>query len=354
LGTDVAATTVRRLAESDFPAWDALVAGSPDGSPYSLPAYLDALCAAAGGTFVVLGAFRAEVLVGGMALYLRTGAGGRWAGPRLLLYYHSPVLLRGDSKYPSVRTSRELETMGALADAIAALGLDATTLKLRHTLTDVRALLQRGWSVRPSYSYIVPLTDLEAQRGLVEQNLRRLVDRCERDGLAAAEDDDFDSFHALHVQTLDRKDARAYLPPEPFRRYWEGIRRAGLGRLFHVRLPDGRAIASQLVLAGGHPLAHTVSAASDPEFLRLGANAFLRWRAFGALRAAGYAANDLTDAALNPVTHFKAQFGGELVLCHVAELPSSRRWRATRTREAAVSGLKALARRLLRPGRGKG
>jgi hypothetical protein len=342
------AMKVRPLVESEYPAWEALVGASPDGSPYSLPAYLDVLCTAGGGTFSVLGAFRGDVLVGGMALYLRQGRGGRWAGPRLLLYYHSPVLQRGDSKYPSIRTSRDLETLGALADAIEALGLDAATLKFRHTVTDARPFLERGWTVRPSYSYIVSLANLEAQRGLVEQNLRRLVDRCDRDGLVMAEDDDFPAFHALHVRTLDRKDARPYLPPDAFRRYWEGVRRAGLGRLYHVRLPDGRAIASQLVIAGSHPLAHTVSAASDPEFLRLGANAFLRWKAFEALRQAGYAANDLTDAALNRVTHFKAQFGGELVHCHVADQPASRRWRLARSSTAAVTRLRAAVGRLLR------
>lgn len=343
-------TAVRPLAEADYDAWSSLVAESPDGSPYSLPAYLEALCAAAGGRFTVLGAFRGDEPAGGLALYLRDGPGGRWAGPRLLLYYQSPVLRRAESKYPSIRTSRDVETLGALADAVAALGLDAVTLKCRHTLTDVRPFLERGWSARPSYSYVVPISDLEAQRARVEQNLRRLIDRCGRDGLTVAEDDDFESFHALHVRTLDRKDALPYLPPEPFRRYWRGIRTAGLGRLFHARLPDGRVVASQLVLAGPHPLTHTVSAAADPEFLRLGANAFLRWRAFEALQAAGFTANDLTDAALNPVTHFKAQFGGELVQCAVLEAPSSRRWRASRMRANAAAAVRRTARRLL--GRG--
>lgn len=341
-------TFVRPLLEPEYDAWSRLVAESPDGSPYGLPAYLDALCGAAGGRFTVLGAFRGEEPVGGVALYLREGSGGRWAGPRLLLYYHSPVLRRAETKYPSVRTSRDLETLGALADAVTAMGLDAVTLKCRHTLADVRPFLARGWRVSPSYSYVVPIADLEAQRGLVEQNLRRLIDRCGRDGMTITEDDDFESFHSLHVRTLDRKDARPYLPPEPFRRYWQGIRAAGLGRLFHARLPDGRVIASQLVLAGPHPVTHTVSAAADPEFLRLGANAFLRWGAFEALHASGHAANDLTDAALNPVTHFKAQFGGELVHCHVLEAPSSRRWRAARARGVAISAARNLARRLLR------
>jgi hypothetical protein len=343
-------TSVRPLVEAEYDAWARLVAESPDGSPYSLPAYLEALCGAAGGRFTVLGAFRGDDPVGGVALHLREGSGGRWAGPRLLLYYHSPVLRRAETKYPSVRTSRDLETLGALADAVAALGLDAVTLKCRHTITDVRPFLERGWRVTPSYSYVVAITDLEAQRGLVEQNLRRLIDRCGRDGMSVTEDDDFESFHSLHVRTLDRKDTRPYLPPEPFRRYWQGIRAAGLGRLFHARLPDGRVIASQLVLAGAHPVTHTVSAAADPEFLRLGANAFLRWGAFEALHASGHAANDLTDAALNPVTHFKAQFGGELVHCHVLEAPSSRRWRGARARATVTAMLRDAARRIIRGG----
>ncbi len=346
-------TVARPLTEPEYDAWARLVAESPDGSPYSLPAYLDALCAAAGGRFTILGAFRGEEPAGGLALYLRDGPGGRWAGPRLLLYYHSPVLRRAESKYPSVRTSRDLETLGALAGAVTEMGLDAVTLKCRHTVTDVRPFLARGWQAHPSYTYVVPIADLGAQRGSVEQNLRRLIDRCGRDGMTVTEDDDFESFHALHVRTLDRKDAQPYLPAEPFRRYWRGIRAAGLGRLFHARLPDGRVIASQLVLAGPHPLTHTVSAAADPEFLRLGANAFLRWRAFEALRASGHAANDLTDAALNPVTHFKAQFGGDLVQCLVLEAPSSRRWRAAQARSAAASAVRAAARRLLRPHGGR-
>ena len=44
----------------------------------------------------------------------------------------------------------------------------------------------------------------------------------------------------------------------------------------------------------------------------MGASAFLRWHSCLALARNGYVANDLTDAALNPVTRFKSQLGGEL------------------------------------------
>jgi len=73
-----------------------------------------------------------------------------------------------------------------------------------------------------------------------------------------------------------------------------------------------KAIASQLMLLGPRAAAHTVCAGADEQYLRMGASALLRWHSCLALARAGYRANDLTDAALNPVTRFKSQLGAEL------------------------------------------
>jgi hypothetical protein len=339
---------VRELTAGDYPAWGRLVAASPDGSVYGLPQYLEALCAAAGGRFRVLGVFRGEELAGGLPLYERDGRGGRYVGPRLLLYYLSPVVRASKSKYPSQGTARQVEVLGALAEAVAELGFDQVTLKCRHTVADVRPFLARGWAARPTYSYEVPIADLPAAWGRVEQNLRRLVDRPAKQGVTLVEDDDFGSFYDLHRRTLDRKDAAAYLPEPAFRAFFQRLRVAGLCRLYQARLPDGRSVAAQLVLTGPHPVSHTVSAAADPEFLPMGVNAFLRWKSFEALSGLGFAANDLTDAALNPVTHFKSQLGGDLVTCFVLESPPSRRWRAMTAVGHAGARLRAGIRRLVR------
>ena len=341
---------IRDLPESEFDAWDRLNAASPQGSPYSTPAYLDALCTAAGGRFRILVADRGGQVAGGIGLYERETHAGRYVSPRLLLYYLSPVLASHETKYPSQRTGREVEVLGALADALVAGGYDSATLKCRHTLGDVRPFLTRGWSAHPSYSYVMDLTDPQAAWGRVEQNLRRLVTRCTEQGITMSEDDDFAAFNRLHELTLGRKGAAVYLPAGPFRAWFERLKLAGLCRLYQARMPDGKVIASQLVLTGAHPLSHTVSAAADPEYLNLGVNAFLRWRAAESLAAAGYAGNDLTDAALNPVTHFKSQLGGDLVMCHVLEGPRSLRWRAWQAGKQGSGEAKRIVKRLL--GRG--
>ena len=54
--------------------------------------------------------------------------------------------------------------------------------------------------------------------------------------------------------------------------------------------------------------------------MNAGATPFLRWKVFEALSAPWlHMASDLTDAALNPVAHFKSQLGGSLELCLVLE-----------------------------------
>jgi hypothetical protein len=73
------------------------------------------------------------------------------------------------------------------------------------------------------------------------------------------------------------------------------------------------------VILGKHEVSHSVSAAADPKYLKTGATAFLRWKVFEALSALGYKANDLTDAALNSVAHFKSQLGGTLEICLIFE-----------------------------------
>jgi hypothetical protein len=348
--------SVTTLRPEEFPEWREFVSQSPDGSVYAEPGYLDALASVTGAKFRIVGVRHAGGLVGGVALYeTRSLLHGRHAGPRLLLYYHGPLFAPYGGAYPSQQTSRDLEIQGVLLDYLSSLRFDSMILKSRSTVRDVRAYLHRGWHAWPSYTYVVPLTDLKQQWQRVEGNLRRLIKRCtEADALSFTDDEDFDSFFRLHSLTLGRRKVPTYLPELAFRRFIERARAAGLARLQHARLPNGAAIASQLVLLGKHPVSHTVCAGMDPEYSRLGASAFLRWRGFETLAGLGYKANDLTDAALNSVTHFKSQFGGSLESALVLKAPQSPRRRAGQTIERTLRLPRSAVGRLLRAfGRGR-
>ena len=217
--------------------------------------------------------------------------------------------------------------MQALEESLSALGYGRILLRNRSSISDLRAFLSRGWKAWPSYSFVVSIAELSSTWERIEQNLRRLIVRCEDRNISFTDDDDFDSFYKLHYVLHQRKGAPLYLPKNQFRRYFEGLKKQGLCRLYHARGQDGRSLATQLVLLGCHPVSHTVCAAAEAEFLNLGTTPFLRWKAFGAVAQLGYQANDLTDAALNTVTRFKSQLGGELEVNFVLTRPDTFRYR---------------------------
>lgn len=334
----------RELGSADLDGWRALLGRSPQGSIYALPEYLAALCEATGARHRVLGAFLDGRLVGGVALYERRTRAGWVVGNRTLLYYNGIVLDLPPKKFHSDASAQMVSVLAALERALVAGGYAHVLLHNEASLTDLRPFLAQGWTPSLSYTYVVPLHELPVQWERVDQNLRRLVRRCERDGVTYREDADFDALFRLHLQTHQRKGAPLYLPQDAFHRYFARLHAAGLARLGHAVF-EGKVIASQLMLTGPGATAHTVCAGADEDYLRMGASAFLRWRAFESLAAAGYRANDLTDAALNPVTRFKAQLGGALTATWSVSRTDSRRYRL----ESAARSLKgALSARLRR------
>ena len=153
------------------------MAGAPSGSIYSLPAYLDILCSAAGGTFSIVGVFDRDELMGGIGLYFKPIRWGVLASTRSLLAYHSPVVRAYATHYPNERSSRQLRILTTLIDYLAQVKCEHMVLHVRHLIQDVRPFQAAGWNARPHYSYVVPIADMTAAWGRAAHNLRRLIRR---------------------------------------------------------------------------------------------------------------------------------------------------------------------------------
>lgn len=331
------------LAPDERDEWASFVHESPFGSPYGLPAYLDALAVALGGSVRTVVARRGETIVGGIAALERSMPIGRFIAPGLLRYYNGFVLRDYETRYPSQRVARQNEVIASLAEHLAAQHYARLEIRSRSPFVDLRPLLSAGWRASPSYSYVVPLDDLDRLWSRMDQNLRRLVERARGLGFELVIGGNFDAFYDLHAATSERKDAPVYLPRSNFRTFYETLAAQGLCELFHARAPDGAVVASQLVLLG-HPVTHTVSAAADADRQRTGCNPFLRWSVFERLADLSYVANDLTDAALGPVSRFKSQLGGDLVLSLVASRPTSVVYQAQRAAMSTARRARSLIR----------
>ena len=318
---------VRWLLDDERPQWNAALAAAPEGSPYQRPEYLDALAEAIGGEARYLAVFRRDAsaarscgeLVGGLGFVEHAVPFGRAASTRLLLYYCAPFVRPAELAGPYRRERHRGHVLEVLEARLRALPLRFLRLKAREAAPDYRPFLAAGWRARPYYSYLMRLDDLPARFARVDANLRRLVRRCADAGMRIEPDGDVDAFLEMHAEIHRRKGTSIYLWRDAFRRFIERTRDAGLLSVVDVRLASGEIAASQLVLAGEHPVSHTIAAGAYAEHQATGCNAFLRWKSFEWLAGRGYAANDLTDAHNPGVAKFKAQLGAELVVAQQLE-----------------------------------
>lgn len=277
----------------------------------------------------------------------KTGA-GVVSSAHHLLFYHSPVIRDYTTKYPHERTARQFSILSALEHHLRRHPVAHLALYICHTLTDLRPFNAGGWTVVPRYTYVVTLDQRENVWNRMAPYQRRLVEKAKSHGVTWTDDDDFRSFYSHHLNICRKKNLKPYLTEPSFHSFFKELKAADLCRLYHARLPDGRSVASLLVLGGPHPVSQTLCAASDPDYHTLGVNPFLRWVVFNDLMKRGYTANDLSGAPLNDVARFKRQLGGELVVNWQVTRPVTAKYylhrEASKLKSWAVSGIKGAFR----------
>lgn len=335
---------IEYLSENQFERWDRFVDASNQGSIYNQSFFLQALCAAADTQFRILTIWKGEEILGGVGLHFVKNRYGDRVHSRGLLYYNGLVLRNFDTKYPSSLTYRHIEIVQPLLKELDDKKYASIELTNRHTLTDLRPFIWDGWQVGLRYTYEVPIHDLDKLWDGAEQNIRRLIKRCDQAGMKLAANDDFETFYGFHLATCQRKGLSPYLPFERFKTLYDSLHARGCAQIFFAVLPDGKPVAAQIVLTTSHPVTHTWAAGSDAEHLDTGASAFLRWKVFEELNKRGFRYNDLTDAMNPPVAKFKSQFGGELVPCFIVSRTNSKTLRIynkmSEIRERLISAIK--------------
>ena len=204
--------------------WSAFVAASPTGSAYSLPAYLDALAAPP---------------AGGSASSPRAAATSSSAGSR-------STSARRVSASSSARVCSSTTTGSSCGRRRRGIPPSAPSRKCKTVDCARRGLEQRSASAASSSAHAAvhgratipgPRMDGDAvvqlrrparrprgQWGRDEQNLRRLVGRCEREG-SVPSDERVRSVLRAPFRAHERKGAPLYLPADAFRAYYESSQR---------------------------------------------------------------------------------------------------------------------------------
>jgi len=313
-GSSEAAATnfsVVPLALND-PSWRELSKTGVGRTSYHSPELVAGAAAAYGLQFTGWAAWQGHEMVGGIML-LASPAGH--PGPLPVVAFNGPVIRPSTSRYRSVCDRHTSRIVSALIGQVAAT-YPAATIRIHPEIGDVRAVLESGWSARPTFTYEMDIACLDEAWNAMDRNRRRLIRRAEQHGYSVETITEPSYCPDSLVQQLVRLQMlqlATYGPPvEPDSATWRqligSLLAGGNGRLFVAYSPHGTPVAFQLTVVWGDR-AGNMFTGSDPSHADLGANSLLRWRAAQDLHVLGVRRVDLNGARPGPAGRFKASLG---------------------------------------------
>jgi hypothetical protein len=292
--------------------WDRFVCESPEANPFATTTWRRAVSECLGYSFDLWVVYKGAEWLGGVPLFWRKRFGRPVCLEPPQCAYSSVLFNAAISRasYPSKVTSSKLDVTGTIAKALSS-HYSSTRMKLLPAVGDVRAFQWEGWTVNPSYTYVI---DLKREMRC-DHAVRKHVRKCRENGAVLSLEWCFDRFRSLAEDTISRQG----LNPGMGMRYEEleriacRMRDAGLAWMATALTADGKPLASRIEL--GIPGTSTLFdwvAGSSSELFSLGGNAWLMTEVAEAARQRGYSSWDLCGANYRNIATFKAQMGGDL------------------------------------------
>ena len=237
---------VREITGNEDTLWNQLVNDSSQGNAFTRADCLQMLCATDPNLSLVrLGCFEGTRLVGGQAIIYDTHWGFTLTPP-FEFFYNGPLLAPMARLSRASRAPMQLDVLGSLAKALAQ-RVDRLSFETHPSLSDVRALIELGWDVRPEYSHLWNVRDIQHVWNEMNRDKRRMIHQANEKFVFGRDesDDTLDAFLKLYHQTMEKFSWR----PSP---KWEAIFRARFRWLVErdlCRLYIARTIHGEL--AGG-------------------------------------------------------------------------------------------------------
>lgn len=300
-------TFVRALAPADWPAWNALVEASAQGTHFHSTHLLETNRMG----YQLIGCFRGDTLLGGFAYELPAP---KIAGHSPITPYSGIVLACPAAKYLTVLNQHKNVTF-ALANHLKE-ELNSIDCHMGPEVIDVQPFTWAGYNTSVRYTYRIDLTDLDCVWHEMEDKRRNDIRKAERDGIIVDSGGAMSEVLALAEMTFERQEEKFAHPELALRRYQSLLER-GQAKCFIARNPAGRPVAGVYVewdwrhayyLVGGY----------DPTQPHRGAGALAIWEAIKYAKVnLGLQKFDFAGSTVRPIERFFREFGGTLTPTYV-------------------------------------
>jgi hypothetical protein len=292
-------------------AWDAFVDQSPQRMCFYRTAWIGGLNRHLGQNNVVIGAYKGEELIGGIALSQYGKLGVRGVRRPFATPYCNSIFHRSLDKEEVRGTTREL--LRFLRSRYHIVSITHSFLPVRQTGLSCAAddSAEHAGTIRKKWTLVLKLNDLEEVWKRFDSELRNRIRKAQKEGITVAQARATDDFYRLYEAMFRAQGKRVPFGQEQLWELCEELRSEEVGRVYEARDAEGRLHAAALITFDARMGFYTLSAAA-PELRRSGANSLLLWGIFRDL-SSPIRSFDMVGANLRSITRFKERFGGELV-----------------------------------------
>jgi len=307
------------LTENNFHLWDEFIDSSAQGSIYSKSFWVESISKLTNTQFKILAVLSGQDILGGIVIYIKKNPLGKMVKCPPLTPYNSIILKDPVTKYPSKITSKNLEITKTIINTLENSNYASIEIKNSPSLTDNRAFIWKNWDLNVSYTYKVPLFDIDNLKEIIGSNVRKQIKKCEKTGIHVITDFKNNDFQSMYgVLTSKEKNFPRSIEEDKFKNFLEGLKNKNCYRIYTANLKNGEIISVRIALFTKHCVAHDWVAGTNPEYLQSGVTPFLLWKIIEDLSQKKYKYFDLNGANSETVAKFKSEFGGKLIPYYTA------------------------------------
>jgi hypothetical protein len=303
---------LREVEQDEFPKWDEFVDESPQGSIFSKSFWLKYNAELIDGQFKILAVFNGDLLLGGIGICIKQHMLGKEIKVPVLTPYSSVILRNPSTKYPHKIASEQLNVVEKIIHQIKLGKYLAVKIINTPRMNDVRAFYWDNWTVKPGYTYEIPLSNFDDTKGMFAHSVRKQVNKSEKSNIQVKVKDDFESLYSFLKSTFKKRERPLFLNKNKFQKLYNNLKKHNCCKMYFAELDDGKPISGRIALFTKHQVAHDWVAGSDPDYLNSGATPFLIFKILEDLSQNGYKYFDMDGANVPTIARFKSTFGGDL------------------------------------------
>ena len=335
---------VRTLTMDEWPAWDAFVSQSPQGTLFHTTKWLRMT----GTPFRIYGCYRQESLIGGLAVEIvkpRVAGHSHFAteadvGRSVNCPYLGIVLPAPSKKYLTTLTQHR-NILKSLVDHVRD-EFVAIDSRMGPDVVDMLPFLWAGYSITLRYTYRIDLSDLAVAWSNMTDKRRNDIRRAERDGFIIDNEGSMQDILSLVRGTFKRR-GHAVRFSELAERRDQMLRSDNQCRCFVARDRSGKVVAG-IYMVWDEKCAYYLMGGYGTAAVHRGAGALAIWEA---IRYAGSTLSlqrfDILASGLPAIERFMRDFGGSLTPAFIVsyERPSfSRDLRRVMRKLKAITTIK--------------